>query len=648
MRTKTKAVLGSALAIALSASMIAGGTFALFTSESSVNIAVTSAKVNVEASIGTPVLYSPKSITAEGIVDADHNPDSGLSATVEGTKLAIDNMAPGDKVTVPLSIVNKSTIAVKYRVSVAAEEAELFNELRFAVEGGMLNAWEELAVGANVEGYDISVELPCSASGSELMGKTANIAFKVEAVQGNAVTGNSFAVKTEEEFEEAVAAARTSLAETEIVLKNDIALSQEIYLNGATANVVIDGNGHTVTADEDFHVRAEGGQYNLLKIFRTNQKVTVKNLTLKHGVLEQTAGTYHTLDIHTAGNVVLENVALVRDFTAAKAGAPLVMSGSNVTVKGELKLVAGGNAWYGVNVDSSTLTIAEAANVSYLDVNDLYDTRAALLTEGSGKVVNQSANVTLKETDLQDGRFAYQVVVAEVGGVQYANLHEAVKQGGTVTLLHEVELNTGLILGVGENRALLNGMVFDGNGYTLSSSEYFNANTNTLFSGRSHLVELTGLAGEVVTGITLKNVTVKLGQINRIGSVELKSNHTLNIWQCDNAVLENVTLERNASIGAGGTPLLVNGNNLTVKGELNLVAGGNSWYGANVSNAQVTFENAAVTYLDLEGAYTVRAAITVDGTGALVNAELVDGLHTQTFTAQGVEYEAWVANQPKA
>lgn len=623
-----------------------GGTFALFTSESSVNIAVTSAKVNVEAKLGTPELYSPKAVTKDGIVNAEHNPESPLTANVEGKNLTVTNMAPGDKVTVPVEIENKSTIGVKYRVSVSAQETEFFKELVFSTEGGELNVWDELALGSTVNGYKVAIELPCAASGDALMEQTAEIAFKVEAVQGNAVTGNYFAVTTEDEFEDAISAARTALVDTEIVLKNDLALSQEIYLNGATAPVVIDGNGHSVTAAENFDKRQEGGQYNLLKVYNTNQKVTIKNLTLKHSPLAQNKGNYHALDIHTAGNVVLENVTLVRDFTAEKGGAPLVLSGSKVTVKGDLKLVAGGNAWYGANVDSSTLTVAEGANVSYLDVEDKYDLRAAFLTEKAGKIVNQSKNVVLKETDLQDGTFAYQVVVAEVDGVQFANIHEAVKQGGLVTLLHDVELNTGLILGVGDNNALLDKMIFDGNGFTLSSSEYFNATTNNVFSGRSHLVEITGLSDKKTTGITLKDVTLKLGQINRIGTVELKSYHTLNIWQSENAVLENVTLERNASVGAGGAPLMVNGNNVTVKGELNMIAGGNSWYGANVSNAQLTFENAIVTYLDLDGAYTVRPAFALDGTSELVNAESVDGLHLQKFTAHGVEYDAWAANQP--
>ena len=48
---KKKTIATSVLAIALSASIAVGGTYALFTSESTVNVAITSGKVEVVATI---------------------------------------------------------------------------------------------------------------------------------------------------------------------------------------------------------------------------------------------------------------------------------------------------------------------------------------------------------------------------------------------------------------------------------------------------------------------------------------------------------------------------------------------------------------------------------------------------------------------
>ena len=61
MKNKKKILLSSVMVIALCLSLIAGSTFALFTSESKVNIAVTSGKVDVKASITDLSVYSAKS-----------------------------------------------------------------------------------------------------------------------------------------------------------------------------------------------------------------------------------------------------------------------------------------------------------------------------------------------------------------------------------------------------------------------------------------------------------------------------------------------------------------------------------------------------------------------------------------------------------
>ena len=55
---KSRTFLSTVLGIALCASLIAGATFAIFTGESSVNIAVTSGKVNVTATVDNLKLYS--------------------------------------------------------------------------------------------------------------------------------------------------------------------------------------------------------------------------------------------------------------------------------------------------------------------------------------------------------------------------------------------------------------------------------------------------------------------------------------------------------------------------------------------------------------------------------------------------------------
>lgn len=65
--TKRNVIVSAVLAIALCASLITGATLALFTSEDNINVAVTSGKVNVVASVNGLDLYSPASITGGGV-----------------------------------------------------------------------------------------------------------------------------------------------------------------------------------------------------------------------------------------------------------------------------------------------------------------------------------------------------------------------------------------------------------------------------------------------------------------------------------------------------------------------------------------------------------------------------------------------------
>ena len=60
---KSKVILSAILVIALCASLVCGATFALFTSESKVNIAVTSGKVAVVATVENLKTYSGESLT---------------------------------------------------------------------------------------------------------------------------------------------------------------------------------------------------------------------------------------------------------------------------------------------------------------------------------------------------------------------------------------------------------------------------------------------------------------------------------------------------------------------------------------------------------------------------------------------------------
>ena len=228
---KRNVIVSSLLAICLCVSLIAGATFAIFTSESKVNIAVTSGKVKVAATISDFAAYSPKSISAEegnAILDdtntavdtADENEKifgnggtAKLSYAEDGTaNIELRNITPGDSVTFKITVTNHSNVKAKYRTLVAKADGSddvLYGALVFNV-GGMTvdgkSAWNELAPvtddnGAEVATYECGVELPAKVSGEEYMGKTCSIVFAVEAVQGNVDTTEYPAGVTDEIFD---------------------------------------------------------------------------------------------------------------------------------------------------------------------------------------------------------------------------------------------------------------------------------------------------------------------------------------------------------------------------------------------------------------------------------------------------------------
>lgn len=216
---KKKALISSILTIAVCVSLIAGATFALFTSESQVNVAVTAGKVDVQAMIlnDTMQLFSALADptadpNAEGTLIDENGATyiykdrtkeatftNGGTATIVGNTLNLDKITPGDKVTFNIKITNRSNIAVQYRVRVACTYgADLFYGLNFKVNDtdfskvlSHTSAWKPLEAVENgekeIDNVTVSVDLPIDA-GNRYQDKTCKIVYVVEAVQGNAAT----------------------------------------------------------------------------------------------------------------------------------------------------------------------------------------------------------------------------------------------------------------------------------------------------------------------------------------------------------------------------------------------------------------------------------------------------------------------------
>ena len=217
---KNKILVSSILTIALCLSMIAGSTFALFTSESKVNVAVTSGEVSVLATASN-LQYTSDLGSTLGQATLSDKADS---ITVEG-------FTPGDRVSFDITVANESTVAINYRTVVTISD-ELAPALVVSFDDekseGHKSAWTKLDAGADPEKVTVSIYFPDADNNNNYMGKTCNISYVVEAVQGNTVPVESYSELLDNYYYESGS----------YTFEDDIVTSNAIRFDDNTTNVV--------------------------------------------------------------------------------------------------------------------------------------------------------------------------------------------------------------------------------------------------------------------------------------------------------------------------------------------------------------------------------------------------------------------------
>lgn len=305
---KKKALLSSILTIVLCLSLIAGSTFALFTSETTVDIEVDAGRVNIEAGLTTPVLYSVQPDAAGTEFDENGKTykyveqtgtfANGGTATLDASNgvISLVNVTPGDKITFKLTGTNTSDVAVQYRYKIECIEGyDLMSgfvmtveEVKYASMAEYTSEWNPLVVGENItenneEGIQLALELPVSA-GNEFQELDAKIKISVEAVQNNADVSDTdtttvkyiTTVKDETEF-------LSKLYSDEILhifLRNDIVGNSEdgsITIDKDLTNKTIDANGNSVHIKFAKGTDAASGE----SVPITLENVVIKNLDTK-------------------------------------------------------------------------------------------------------------------------------------------------------------------------------------------------------------------------------------------------------------------------------------------------------------------------------------------------------------------------------
>ncbi len=195
-----KRIITLVLSIMLALSVATGATFALFSTETEVNVAITSGKVQMFATADNFATASAEWDNDQGkYID---KPNSGLNFALGGMvdvaegkqSIEIENMVPGDSVTFTITIKNDSSVAILYKVDISSNDSSsvLFDALEITIgtdtfSGADINsAWTTwLTSEATTKTIDVTIKLPMEA-GNEYQEKTANIKYYVYGVQANA------------------------------------------------------------------------------------------------------------------------------------------------------------------------------------------------------------------------------------------------------------------------------------------------------------------------------------------------------------------------------------------------------------------------------------------------------------------------------
>ena len=204
---KRSVIITAILAIIMCASLAAGATFALFTSSSSVNIAVTSGNVEVTAS----VVDIQKSYVDEHGETVNGKLFSGDATFDEGAHtVTLSNVLPKDTVEFKVRVVNGSNVAIKYRMVMSlVEDNGLFSSLDITLNGKKFYGYTSGTKYALLEAEQQIADIPVVISlpeGATCNNTACKLTYKVEAVQGNAsvedfpeVPENTLAVNTTED-----------------------------------------------------------------------------------------------------------------------------------------------------------------------------------------------------------------------------------------------------------------------------------------------------------------------------------------------------------------------------------------------------------------------------------------------------------------
>lgn len=470
MKKKTGVILSSVAAIAVSASVIAGSTYALFTSEDKVDITVSSANVEVSASVTGATLNRPTSINADTYAATYAEEGTALS-DVSGKEISLDDIQPGDKITLNLLIESESTVNFKYRVSLVKTggDQNLYENLLVGIDGSYygdyVSAWTDFSetteAGKPITVKQSTVEILMPAYlGNEYKNLSCNVALKVEAVQGNvdktAETGTEkkvYPVYSQDDLTAALAG--VGEGETIVVMQK---------WNGVTINMS--------DATEAVEFGVKGCDVGTLTVNAPSASIHYD--IGKTEVVEITAVANNSF--HVSGEIAALNVS---------EGRVVFEEGAKVPT-----------ATFNVAADKSAkMEVLKGAEVGFIDDNNSAGT--IVIDAVNGKVSEVANELLNNEKVTVTG---YNLVSTE------EQLVAAIAKGGNITLVADLTVNKTIYVS--------KDVVLDLNGHTV---------TNNVTGGRPLYINAAGVTLEIDGEVDSSGMVIPVENTNSYGFVDMQA-----------------------------------------------------------------------------------------------------------------------------
>ena len=626
MNKKAKLVFGSVATIAMCASLAVGGTYALFTSESRTNIAVTSGTVDVRATASDLTLYSKDVEQRGGTFEL------GGSATKEGNEITIERMMPMDSVNFDIEIENYSDVSVKYRTIIqSVEDTGLFSALEVTFtengtgqvfDGGFAYAdWETLVASDNdpktsddVSTINVNIEFPDGENQNKYQGKSCKLAVIVEAVQGNANVVNPIKKVSDYVYEVndekgmmLVNGVINSVAHNEATpylefyLTNNVDMGayvwEPMHLHWAKFN----GQGHKISnLNCGTNNVGKSGFVGYLGNGRV-ENLTLENVTAagaQAGVVVGQVEDYGSIidNVTVLGTNTVDYVPFNETWHTEEYGGVGAIVGHNNTPNATANVKIGAGAKITVNYNNQT-------NIGFKQQGDKY----AFANKLSGTIVDNGTVTTVGSYlfrvadgvfQAQDGKY----LISNANGLKYFSgqaltKNDKVAEMVTIALLNDIDMENAEFSAICTQRGDV--LVFEGNGYTISNVNVISGeNDNTTKQASMFYTYPNSTLS--VSNLTLSNIKVTtemdadsanygaavVGYAE--GSIDLKSVHVVNA----------------DVVGAKSSGVLVGHLSGTLEAA-----------NCSVKNSTVTITDS----VEVEGHYAGKAIGTIAGSATLTN-----------------------------